>query len=170
MQLSEFLSHLSQHPASELVFEFPQGAIRKDYHLTEVLRSRVDAIDCGGAMDQWTETVLQLVEPANPDGTRFMGTDKVRDILLRSNERIPLDADSEVLLEYQGVDAMAAAQRFHIDRLEAVEGQLRVMTRGSSTQCKAAERSQTICGSTTQASSCCSPAASATISVARCCA
>jgi hypothetical protein len=177
MQLSEFLSHLTQHPMQELVFEFPHGSIRKDYHLTEVLRLRVDAMDCGGVMDHWSETVLQLVEPARPDGARFMQAGKMLAILTRSHERMDLDADSEVLLEYQSPDAMAAAQRFHVDRVETVDGQLRVVTRGASTQCKAADRSQTVCGSTTQASSCCAPAANRTANPAsaatgttRCCA
>lgn len=178
MQLSEFLSHLTQHPMQELVFEFPHGSIRKDYHLTEILRLRVDAIDCGGAVDHWSETVLQLVEPATPDGARFMHTGKALDILTRSNERIPLDADSEVLLEYQSPDTMAAAQRFHIDRIEILDGQLWVKTRGTGTQCKAADRSHTVCGPKTQASSCCAPratptaglVASAPAPAARCCA
>jgi hypothetical protein len=181
MQLSELLIQLAQHPIAELVFEFPHGPIRKGYHLTEVLRLRVDAVDCGGALDRWSETVLQLVEPAAHDGTGFMRADKALDILTRTQERVALVADSEVLLEFQSADttATSAAQRFHIDRMEAVDGVLKVFTRGTSTQCKAAERSQTVCGAKTQASSCCAPpTASATTNRAalvsanapRCCA
>ena len=171
MQLSEFLSHLTLHPTLELVFEFPLGPIHKGYHLTEVLRSRVDAIDCGGAVDHWSETVLQLVEPGTQegtqDGTRTMRTEKALAILQRSNALIALDADSAVLLEYKGAgdSSTTAAQRFHIESIQSAAGQLQVITRGTTTQCKAAERSQTVCGSKTQAASCCGSSASTGSSV-----
>lgn len=167
MQLSEFLSHLTLHPTLELVFEFPLGPIHKGYHLTEVLRARVDAIDCGGAVDHWSETVLQLVEPGTQEGTRTMRTDKALAILQRSNDLIALDSDSAVLLEYKsaGDSSTTAAQRFHIESIQSAAGQLRVITLGTTTQCKAAERSQTVCGSKTQAPNCCGTSASTGSSV-----
>jgi hypothetical protein len=162
MQLAQLLSQLTQHAALDLVFEFDHGPIHKDYHLTEVLRVQVDAIDCGGTVDRWSETVLQLLEPQAENGMRYMAAGKALAILTGSHEQIELDAASEVLLEYK-YSAASAAQRFHIDTLQVTPGQLRVKVRGTATQCKAAERSQSKRGaSTSSTSNCCTPSANET--------
>lgn len=172
MKYAEFASALARNPNDELVFEFGGMAIRRGYHLTEVLRLTVDAIDCGGAMDRWTETVLQLVEAAPGASERVMSAAKAAGILQRSHEQIPLPAQSEVVLEFRA-EAMAAAQRFHVSSvLPSADGQLRVVTVGTGTQCKAAQRSQSVCGVPKAASACCapSPSASPTPANAVCCA
>ena len=155
MKYAEFAAQLELYSDLELVFEFDDTRIRRDYHLTEVLRLTVDAIDCGGAVDHWTETVLQLVEPGHADGERFMSAGKARDILHRSQFHVPLPADSELLLEFRAAGA-STAQRFHVTRVQPGEaGELRVQSEGARTQCKAAMRSRSARGAKAATGSCC---------------
>lgn len=159
MHYAEFVDHLTRHPDLELVFELGDITIRRDYHLTEVLRLTVDAIDCGGAVDNWQETVLQLVEPGHSQGQRFMSAGKAAGILQRSQARIALHAASEVVLEFRSDDA-PAAQRYRVTGI-APQGsnQLRVRSEGARTQCKAAERSHGAGDATSASAKCCSPGA-----------
>lgn len=155
MNYADFATQLAHHADLELVFEFGDDPIRRGYHLTEVLRVTVDAIDCGGAVDHWTETVLQLVEPGHDDGERFMGVGKFMDILQRSQAQVPLQADSALMLEFRTAGA-SAAQRFHVTAVQAGDaGQLRVLTAGARTQCKAAARSPSAGGEKLMAGTCC---------------
>ncbi|MFP5398447.1 MAG: DUF6428 family protein [Gammaproteobacteria bacterium] len=155
MKYADFATQLARHPDHELVFELAGTPIRRGYHLTEVIATTVDAIDCGGAVDRWTETVLQLVEPTHDDATRFLGAGKVAGILQRSQAAVPLDADSRLLLEFRAPGA-GAAQRFHVTGVQpGGAGQLRVLSDGARTQCKAAARSRPASGAQAAAGPCC---------------
>lgn len=141
--------------------------IQPGHHLTEVLGVAVQAIDCGGAVARWSETVLQLVEPAHDEGGRTMSASKAGAILQRSQARVPLSADSELVLEYHAPGARAA-QRFHVTAVQpGATGQLRVLSEGARTQCKAAGR-----GAPAEGAGCCAPAAAAPAGhrTQRCCA
>lgn len=137
MKYGQFLGLLEANTETELVFEFEHGFIRKDYHITEVFSVKVNAIDCGGAVDQWGESVLQLVEPSVEDGKRFMESKKALSILKKSGEKILVDKDAKVLLEYRPQNS-SAARRYQVSEVMLADGQLKVLTAGSTTQCKAA--------------------------------
>jgi hypothetical protein len=175
MLYADFASQLTRFPDHELVFEFGDATIGRGYHLTEVLRLTVDAIDCGGALDHWTETVLQLVDTPPVDGRPFMSANKAWGILQRSHARLPLAPNSELVLEFRPAGAIAA-QRYHVSEVvSGVAESLRVVTHGARTQCKAAARSQSVCGATAPASapsSCCGPSQTSELSrtAVRCCA
>jgi hypothetical protein len=139
MNYSSFLEIMNQNPSKELAFEFEHGLIRKDYHITEVLKTQVEAIDCGGAVDTWKETVLQLLEPKSGESERFMTVKKATDILSKSNSKINLIGDSKVILEYKPYGS-EAAQRFHVSSVEIIDDKIIVQSMGSVTQCKAAVR------------------------------
>lgn len=151
MKYGQFVGLLEANPEKELVFEFDHGAIRRDYHITEVFNVNVTAIDCGGALDHWGESVLQLVEPGEEDGERFMESKKALGILKKSHEKISLDPQADVLLEYRPESA-SAAQRYHVSEVIPSDNQLRVLTAGTTTQCKAAGRN-----SEASQSACCGP-------------
>ena len=174
MNYSEFITTLKQNPGLELVFEFEHGLIRKDYHITEVLKIQVEAIDCGGAVDSWKESVLQLVEPKNEDGERFMVAAKALGILEKSHSKINLDTDAKLILEYRSIGS-SAAQRFTVSSLEVIDGKIFVQTEGATTQCKAAVRKSgsDSCGSTkvkaTEQSACCAPQAAPDKKLSACC-
>ena len=166
MNLANFTEHLNRNPDHGLSFEFGSTTIGQGYHLTEVLRLSVDAIDCGGALDHWSETVLQLVDSPSVSGQAFMSAGKALQILQRSQASLPLMQDSELVLEFHPAGAQAA-QRYHVASVEpGVDHRLQVRTRGTRTQCKAAERSLVACGMKTPAASvsaCCTPAAVPTV-------
>ncbi len=169
MKFADFAAQLTSHPDLELVFEFNDAAIRPDYHLTEVVRSSVDAIDCGGAVDHWTEAVLQLIQPAHAECKRYLTAGKVWSILQRSQALVPIPDDSTLLLEFRG-DGVQAAQRFHVTAtLANTAGQLRVLTEGAPTQCKAVRRNQSTLGTTAAPSACSTPSASIEASGVTCC-
>ncbi|MBX3637445.1 MAG: hypothetical protein KF683_18920 [Rubrivivax sp.] len=172
MKYAEFTTQLARQAERELVFEFADTPIRRGYHLTEVLATTVDAIDCGGAVQRWTQTVLQLVEPGRDDAGSYLSAGKVAQILQRSQARAALPADSDVLLEFRPPDA-AAALRFHVTGVQVDgAGRLRVLSDGARTQCKAAARSRTTGSGLEPAIGCCGPAvaASAGSDAKRCCA
>lgn len=155
MKYAEFASQLARYPESDLIFEFEGSAIRRGYHLTEVLCLTIDAIDCGGAVDHWSETVLQLVEPSQPQAESFMRSQKATAILQRSKARVPMLTESEVVLEFRPA-GLGAAQRFHVTDVQpGGDGQLRVTSVGARTQCKAAERKASACGDGASNGACC---------------
>lgn len=163
MKYAEFTTQLARQADRELLFEFAGIPIRRGYHLTEVLGTTVDAIDCGGAVQRWTQTVLQLVEPGRDDDGRYLSAGKVAQILQRSQARVPLPADSDVLLEFRPPDA-AGAQRFQVTAVQVDEaGRLRVRSDGARTQCKAAARSRTAGRGPQEAGGCCGPAVPASV-------
>lgn len=152
MNYSNLIEFLIQNPSKELAFAFEHGLIRKDYHITEVLKNQVEAIDCGGATDSWKETVLQLLEPKSEESERFMTVNKAMDILLKSNKKINLVNESKLVLEYRPKNSNAA-QRFNVSGIEIVADRIVVHTQGTITQCKAAVRntgSSDSCGSAKQ--------------------
>lgn len=176
MNYSEFITTLKQNPGKELAFEFEHGLIRKDYHITEVLKIQVEAVDCGGAVDSWKESVLQLVEPKNEGCERFMVVEKALGILEKSHAKINLDTDAKLILEYRSLGSNAA-QRFIVSGLEVIDGKMIVQTDGATTQCKAAERktgSSDSCGTpnvkAAEQSVCCAPATAPEKKKSACCA
>lgn len=175
MLYADFSAELAKFPEHELVFTFGDATIGRGYHLTEVLRLTVDAIDCGGAQDHWNETVLQLVDSPAVEGRPLMSAEKVGGILRRSQAVVPIVPDSELLLEFRPVGALAA-QRYHVSAVvSGAAGTLHVVTHGARTRCKATERSGTACGADKSAggsSSCCAPRVASGLprAAVRCCA
>lgn len=63
MTLSEFVDDLTALPAeAPVVFETPHGQIRGGYHVTEIKRHDIHAINCGAQVDRWTEASMQLLD------------------------------------------------------------------------------------------------------------
>ena len=140
MKYSDFLNSLKQNKNLELVFNFNGKKINKDYHITEVLQSVVSAVDCGGKVDKWEEVTLQLVEPSeNFDEKRFMEAKKAMRIFEKSFEKIQINPNSKVLIEFWPSFANSA-QRFIITESIVEEEKYIVFATGLSTQCKALER------------------------------
>lgn len=163
MKLQEFLDFLSEGSEKELVFQFGEDEIRKDYHITEILSSRVSAIDCGGKVDVWDETILQLLEPSQGSGERFMSSEKALDILDKSFKKIELHKNSNLILEFRPQDSVAA-QRYNPSAIYEEGSKLIVVSEGSTTQCKAAIRS-----SPDGVDTCCGPKIGRKSSTSSCC-
>ncbi|MGH1469222.1 MAG: DUF6428 family protein [Bdellovibrionales bacterium] len=163
MTLKDFIDYLGENEGMELVFNFNGENIKKDYHITEILKNSVMAIDCGGKLDRWEETVFQLIEPRNENKERFMSVEKANKILKKSSEKINFDQNSKVILEFKPVGSFAA-QRFNLSEVQIRGDQLLVLSSGAaSTQCKALARKYK-----NKTSSCCESASSEASS--KCCA
>jgi hypothetical protein len=67
VKTNEFISALRAVPANELVFVDLDGhTVPAGYHLTELKTAYFDTVDCGGQVNQWQETIVQLWVPSNP--------------------------------------------------------------------------------------------------------
>lgn len=85
--LAELLPQLSAAPAdAPVVFRTPQGEIGAGYHLTELKLAQINSIDCGGNLNDWTETQLQVL-----DGQigAHLQVGKITEILQRSAKALP---------------------------------------------------------------------------------
>lgn len=164
MKYSNLIEALGRSPDRELVFEFEGGRIRRDYHITEVVSAAVQAIDCGGKVDQWSENVLQLIEPRHEDGERYMEGRKALSILLKSAEKIFLSSEARFVLEYKP-EGSSAAQRYVVSEIVEQEGQLIIRSEGATTQCKAKARSGVPGGK----GACCGPSTGGDSSGSACC-
>jgi hypothetical protein len=136
MKYADLLSVLENHPGQELVFEFEHGQIRRDYHITEVINTSTKSIDCGGALESRSETVLQLLEPRFEDGELFMQAKTALGIFRKSAQLIDLPSDGTLILEYRPQDS-SAAQRYNVQIVESNSGKILVKTVGTTTQCRA---------------------------------
>ena len=96
-------------------------------------------MDCGGVVNHWRETLVQLQGPSENDEP-FMNAAKFLRIYDEVVSKIPLQADADLRIEYG--DAKHAALHFHVDRIEADSGTLRVLLTPPGVTCKARVRAQ----------------------------
>ncbi len=102
MKTNELIALLNENSSKQLIFEYQKGAFTQpDYHITEVKNLSIEAINCGGGVESWNETVIQLWE--NPYSTELgptMKTDKAFQILERVQREKPLNGEAEARFEY----------------------------------------------------------------------
>ena len=102
MTTNELIDLLNENLSKQLIFEYQSGAFTQpDYHITEVKNISIEAINCGGGVETWNETIIQLWE--NPFSTELgttMKTDKALQILERVQSERPLNGKAEVRFEY----------------------------------------------------------------------
>lgn len=142
MKTCDFIQLLQEHPRKKLGFEYLDGAfLRKDYHITEVKNVHIQATDCGGRQDSWTETVIQLWESPreSPEAPQIRGR-KASQILERVYQKQPLLGESTLRFEYGNA-------RFHTSQLQvsgyrAEADELIVVLAPQHTTCKASD----VCG------------------------
>lgn len=144
MKTSEFLDILKSNPSKSLVFEYGNGnKVGAGYHITEVKNTSIESVDCGGRVDSWRETVVQLWEsPTEKETGQYMSSFKAKAILERVHRLRPMDPDATIRFEY-GNDSFHTAQLF-VKGLKIVEGCVTVVLDSKPTLCKAEE----LCGIT----------------------
>jgi hypothetical protein len=100
MKTGEFLVALRAAPDNQLIFvDSDNHAVRSGYHLTELKAASFETVDCGGQVHNWSETILQLWVPPDPDAN-YMTVAKFLKIFDKVRGMIPLDIDAEVRVEY----------------------------------------------------------------------
>lgn len=102
MTLIELKELLELHREKQLTFEYASGAFTEpDFHITEIKKCAIEAVNCGGGLEYWNESILQLWE--NPFATeiqRPMTAEKALSIIRKVEKAHPLHDDSLVRFEY----------------------------------------------------------------------
>lgn len=165
MNTQSFIEVLESHPNQPLVFDYGDGRqVAPGYHVTEVMNVTYESMDCGGQANFWRETIVQLQGPGKKDKPEFMSTNKFLSIYNKVVASVPVQADSEVRLEYG--DANSPATHYHVGSIAEQNGHLIVFLTPPGVTCKGASRTSTAacCGSSAtdegpalQSAACCGP-------------
>lgn len=142
LSTAQFVEALRVQPQRPLEF-WLDGArlVPAGYHLTEIGAVKVEAVDCGGAVNRWRETVFQLMDGTPAEAERgFMTTRKALAIYERVAGKIKLDESAPARLEYGNLTRPAL--RYGIARLELRPERLTVHLSLPGVQCKAGD----VCG------------------------
>ena len=99
MKLSEIKSTLGN--LEEVKFQLPTGDfVPEHFHVTEVGIITRNFIDCGGTMRNEKSVNFQLWEAGDYD--HRIGAKKLHDIITLSEDKLGIDENLEVEVEYQG--------------------------------------------------------------------
>jgi hypothetical protein len=151
-----FKAKLQQHPQLVLQFKYADGKyVDASYHITEIKHAPITSVDCGGVINHWTETIIQLWEPATHDAERAMQVSKALSIIAIVETKLELHAQSMVKIEF-GNSQFDTRQmypgEFSIDGEDLVVSLVPDFTR-----CKATDRGGS-CGTDDKNEDCCTPA------------
>lgn len=87
----------NQDPEHPLIFMTDEGEIGAGYHVTELRHSFSKGIDCGGNIESWQETKLQLLDG---QGSTHMSVGKFSNIVGKSLSSLPELAQAPLLIEF----------------------------------------------------------------------
>lgn len=156
MKTQTFLDLLTQHPEAELVFEVSDTKhVKPGYHVTEVMSLTYDTVDCGGVVNHWRETVVQLQGPSKKDAPEFMTAGKFLSIYARVAPKVPIQQDAELRVEYG--DAEQPAIHYHIGGIHEQGEQLHVTLTPPGVTCKANDRLAQLAPELNVMGGCCAP-------------
>ena len=151
MKTNEFLNILEQNPNKVLRFEYHKGQFaREDFHLTEIKNVTYDTVDCGGMVNEWKETIIQIWENSTPDGN-YVDTTKALGIAKRVDAVRPINKEVEVKFEYG--NSLFHTAVLSVGEVEIAEA-ITVKLFTESTTCKAQDRATT---PEEKATACCPP-------------
>jgi len=155
MKTNEFISELRVAPQNRLLFIDANGnQVRTGYHLTELKSASVDAVDCGGRVNHWPETIVQLWVPSDP-ANEYMTSAKFLEIFDKVHGMIPLAVDAEIRVEYG--DENFFQSTYHVRSITRDQNMTRVLLAPPQTTCKARDR-RVAASSATDLQPCCAPA------------
>lgn len=156
MKTNEFIAKLRAAPENRLFFIDQDGsAIHAGYHLTELKAASFQTVDCGGQLNNWTETIVQLWVPSDAHDD-YMTTAKFLQIFDKVRGMIPLDLAAEIRVEYG--DENFFPSTYHVHSITHTEGATHVLLVPPATTCKARDRRATAL--TPESQSCCAKAGS----------
>jgi hypothetical protein len=138
MKTNELFSILKEHSNKALLFGYNNTQlVAQNYHITEVKHTTIKAVDCGGKMDAWNETIIQLLEPATYNGEAAMSCLKAAGILNKVGTIAAYDMDALVKFEYGN----AAFHTAHLPVEQVLVGDDKIIVQLGidATQCKAAD-------------------------------
>jgi hypothetical protein len=152
MKTNEFISALRSAPDDQLVFvDRNEHAVHTGYHLTELKAATFNTVDCGGQVNQWEETVVQLWVPASADDD-YMTAAKFLKIFDKVHGMVPINPSAEIRVEYG--DENFFPSTYHVRSVIHESDRTKVLLEPPATTCKARDRR--IAASVAPATSCCS--------------
>jgi hypothetical protein len=162
-----FKETLVQNPQLDLQFQYAENKwVSASYHITEIKQAPITSVDCGGVKNEWTEIIVQLMEPSVKQQERAMKVKKALSIIDVVENVLPLDVNGTVKIEFGNTEfdtRQLYPNEFIIDGENFI-----VDLRPDTVQCKAIERGGS-CGTPAKqkvelknlavAESCCTPGA-----------
>lgn len=144
MTWQAFRSQLEKYPEQILQFQYAAGTlVAPSYHITEIKQAPITSVDCGGKVNAWTEIIVQLWEPEQPQTNRAMAVNKALKIVDLVEKSMDLHPKAIVKIEF-GNTTFDTRQMYpgeiHLDGENLV-----VNLQPDATQCKATDRGAT-CG------------------------
>ena len=152
--LPEFIGALKDNADAALVFAVNGTRIRGGYHVTELKHAAVQSVDCGGNLDDWDETVIQLLDGHSDEGHMTAG--KFAGIAQKSLGAIPALALGRLRFEYAPQNG--PAQVFTAGQVSPGKHGVTVELNPEFAACKPAQSTVGCCGAsekTAQSSGCC---------------
>jgi hypothetical protein len=138
MKTNEFIAALRRAPSNQLMFVDLAGhAVHSGYHLTEIKAALFETVDCGGQINQWRETILQLWVPQDADD-QSMTAKKFLKIFDKVSGMVPLDFDAEIRVEYGDKNFFPSIYRVRSVMHE--QDETSVLLEPPTTTCKARDR------------------------------
>lgn len=142
MKTQEFLNLLQENQNKALLFEYQEGKfVDTNYHITEVKNTIIKSVDCGGRMDEWNETVVQLWEKAEEKGKiGYMKVQKASEIFTTVHKMYAMNGDAVIKFEYSNESFHKAQLEIHNVELTASKVIVKLFI--TATDCKAKD----VCG------------------------
>ena len=138
MKTTELIEALRNSPGKQLIFANKSGeTVPPGYHLTEIKAANFDTVDCGGQVNHWPETILQLWVPADA-GEEYMITSKFLSIFDKVRRLVAIDEEAEVRVEYG--DEIFFPSTYHVNSISQSNAALIVLLKPPATTCKARDR------------------------------
>lgn len=139
MKTRELLNVLKENDQKALLFEYKENKFAgTNYHLTEVKNVTFETVDCGGKVNDWKESHIQLWESPTEVGKEYyITTDKALAILERVNSISPLWLETEVKVEFGNAEFHTSV--LSIDSIVSDDNKMIVKLFANETQCKAQE-------------------------------
>jgi hypothetical protein len=134
-----FKDKLIQNPQLDLQFQYATNKwVSSSYHITEIKQAPITSVDCGGVKNEWTEIIVQLMEPATQQQLRAMKVHKALSIIDVVEKVLPLDVNGTVKIEF-GNSQFETRQLYPNEFITDGEN-LVIDLRPDTVQCKAIER------------------------------
>ncbi|MDB5090191.1 MAG: hypothetical protein JWR09_4185 [Mucilaginibacter sp.] len=153
---SAFKEALVHNPNLYLQFQYAENKwVDASYHITEIKQAPITSVDCGGVMNNWTEIIVQLWEPAAGQQERAMKVDKALSIINVVEKLLPLDVTGTVKIEFGNSEF--DTRQMYPNEITISGDNLLVDLRPDIVQCKAISRGGS-CGTTATGEECCAPA------------
>jgi Family of unknown function (DUF6428) len=135
--LAKLQAALEPHRGKPLIFSYAGRQIASGYHVTEVKAALLSSIDCGGAPEEWHETVIQLWDVPQ-EGATHMTAGKFMGILAQVTQRLERGLEGHLFFEVG--DSARAMQLFTTGSVANLADHIAVDLEPRRATCKPLER------------------------------